>query len=146
MSPELIWLVVGVALVLSEVVTLTLVLGMFGVGALAASAVALAGAPVGAQLAVFSLASVAMLLVVRPQLRDRLDAGGTSARTDPRALSGASAVVVERVADDSGQVRLHGELWRARPYAGGAPLEIGASVSVAAVEGATLLVYSSDLS
>ena len=45
----------------------------------------------------------------------------------------------------AGQVRLSGELWRARPYAGGPPLEVGATVSVAAVEGATLLVYSPDL-
>ena len=90
--------------------------------------------------------TVALLLLVRPPLKDALDRGGTAARTDPRALSGSSAVVVERVSEDGGQVRLNGELWRARPYAGGAPLEVGHVVSVAAVEGATVLVYSSDLS
>ena len=61
-------------------------------------------------------------------------------------LQGASAVVVQRVTDDSGQVRLNGELWRARPYAGTGPVDVGKPVSVAAVEGATLLIYSSDLS
>jgi membrane protein implicated in regulation of membrane protease activity len=50
------------------------------------------------------------------------------------------------VSDDTGQVRLNGELWRARPYAGGPPVEAGQPVHVGAVEGATLLVYSADLS
>ena len=35
---------------------------------------------------------------------------------------------------------------RARPYAGTGPVDVGKPVSVAAVEGATLLVYSTDLS
>ena len=46
-------------------------------------------------------------------------------------LQGASAVVVQRVTDDSGQVRLNGELWRARPYAGTGPVDVGKPVSVA---------------
>ena len=145
MEPELLWLLLGVGLVLTEAFVLTLVLAMLGVGALAAAVVALAGAPVAAQLIAFSVTSVAMLLLVRPPLRNALDRGGTSERTDPRALAGSAAVVVERVSEDSGQVRLHGELWRARPYAGGPDVEVGTPVSVAAVEGATLLVYSADL-
>lgn len=138
---DLLWLVLGLGLIVTEAFTLTLVLGMFGVGALAAAAVAFAGAPVAAQVAAFSVTSVAMLLLVRPPLRNALDKGGADGRTDARALAGSSVLVVERVDDDGGQVRLHGELWRARPYAGGPALEVGAAVCVAAVEGATLLVY-----
>lgn len=141
MDPDLLWLALGLALVVTEAFSLTLVLGMFGVGALAASAVAFAGGPVVAQVAAFSVTSVAMLLLVRPPLRNALDRGDASARTDARALEGSTAVVVEPVSDDGGQVRLNGELWRARPYAGGPPLQVGAAVCVAAVEGATLLVY-----
>ena len=138
---DLLWLVLGLALIVIEALTLTLVLGMFGVGALVAAAVAAAGAPAAVQVAAFSVASVAMLLLVRPPLRNALDSGGTSGRTDPRALGGSTVLVVERVSDAGGQVRLNGELWRARPYAGGPPLEPGAAVRVAAVDGATLLVY-----
>ncbi len=141
----LLWLLAGVALIVTEAFVLTLVLAMFGVGALAAAAVAAAGAHGLAQAAAFAVTSTAMLLLVRPPLRDALDKGGSSSRTDARMLMGSAAMVVERVSEDGGQVRLNGELWRARPYAGGAPLEVGAPVSVAAVEGATLLVYSTDL-
>lgn len=145
MEPELVWLVIGVVLVVSEVLALTLALGMLGVGAFVAAALALVGLGLPAQLLGFAGASAAMLLLVRPPIKAALDRSGTSERTDVRMLQGATAVVVERVSDETGQVRLNGELWRARPYAGGHPLDIGLTVSVAGVEGATLLVYSTDL-
>jgi membrane protein implicated in regulation of membrane protease activity len=43
-------------------------------------------------------------------------------------------------------VRLDGELWRARAYAGGADVAAGRTVVVASVEGATLHVYPEHLS
>jgi membrane protein implicated in regulation of membrane protease activity len=143
---EVVWLVVGIVLVVSEIFTLTLVLGLLGVGALVASVLAFAGAGPLLQALGFAAASTALLLFVRPPVKAALDRGGTTERTDPRILTGSTAVVVQRVTDESGQVRLHGELWRARPYAGTGPVDVGRPVSVAAVEGATLLVYSSDLS
>lgn len=146
MDADVLWLVLGVVLLVSEVVSLTLVLGMLGVGALVAAGVAFAGLGPLLQVLAFAGASTGLLLFVRPPVKAVLDRGGTTERTDVRMLQGASAVVVQRVSDDSGQVRLNGELWRARPYAGTAPVDVGTPVSVAAVEGATLLVYSSDLS
>ncbi len=146
MDADLLWLIAGVVLVLVEIFTLTLVLGMVGVGALAAAAVAFAGLGAAAQLIAFATTSTALLVFVRPPVKRALDRGGTTERTDPRVLTGASALVVERVSEDSGRVRINGELWRARPYAGNAPIESGSPVSIAAVEGATLLVYLSDLS
>jgi membrane protein implicated in regulation of membrane protease activity len=143
---DVIWLVIGVVLVLTEIISLTLVLGMLGVGALVAAGLAFAGLGLVVQLIGFAGASSALLLFVRPPVKAALDKGGTTHRTDARMLQGSTAVVVQRVSDDSGQVRLNGELWRARPYAGTGPVDVGAPVSVAAVEGATLLVYSSDLS
>ena len=146
MDADAVWLVVGIVLVLSEIVTLTLVLGLLGVGALVAAALAFAGAGPLLQALGFVGASTALLLFVRPPVKAALDRGGTTERTDARMLTGSTAVVVQRVTDDSGQVRLHGELWRARPYAGTGPVDVGKPVSVAGVEGATLLIYSSDLS
>jgi membrane protein implicated in regulation of membrane protease activity len=143
---DVLWLVLGVVLVVSEIVSLTLVLGMLGVGALVAAGVAFAGLGPLLQVLAFAGASTGLLLFVRPSVKAALDSGGTTGRTDVRMLQGASAVVVQQVTDDSGQVRLHGELWRARPYAGTGPVDVGKAVSVAGVEGATLLVYSSDLS
>lgn len=144
MDADLIWLIAGVGLLLAEIFTLAFVLGMVGVGALAAAAIAFAGGGVVAQVAAFGVTSTALLVFARPPVQKALNRGPW-ATTDARALGGSTAVVVARVSDDSGQVRLNGELWRARPYAGTGPVEVGQSVSVAAVEGATLLVYSPDL-
>ena len=146
MDPGQIWLVLGVVLVVSEIISLTLVLGMLGVGALVAAALAFVGLGPVFQLLGFAGASTALLLFVRPPVKAALDRGGSTGRTDARMLQGSTAVVVQRVSDDTGQVRLNGELWRARPYAGTGPVDVGQPVSVAAVEGATLLIYSSDLS
>lgn len=142
----MLWLVLGVLLIVSEVVSLTLVLGMLGIGALVAAGVAFAGLGPVLQVLAFAGASTGLLLFVRPPVKAALDRAGTTDRTDVRMLQGATAVVVQAVTDDSGQVRLNGELWRARPYAGTGPVDVGKPVSVAGVDGATLLVYSSDLS
>ena len=139
------WLVAGVALVLAEIFTLTVAAGMVGVGALAAALAAALGAPVVVQAGVFVATSAGLLVFVREPVQRALNRGSDSPSADPRALTGNTATVVERVSETTGQVRLHGELWRARPYAGTGPVEVGATVAVAAVEGATVLVYSPDL-
>jgi membrane protein implicated in regulation of membrane protease activity len=143
-DPELLWLVMGAVLIVVEVLTLTLALGMLGVAALLTAGVAFLGGGIVLQSLTFGLTSLGLLVFVRPPVQ-RMLTSRDDASTDPRALSGSTAVVVERVSDDTGQVRLNGELWRARPYAGGGPVDVGREVSVAAVEGATLLVYSTDL-
>jgi membrane protein implicated in regulation of membrane protease activity len=139
------WLVAGVALLVAEIFTLTVFAGMVGVGALVAAIAAALGAPVALQAGAFVVTSTGLLVFAREPVQRMINKGPTGTDIDPRALSGSTAVVVQRVDDDSGQVRLSGELWRARPYAGGGPLEVGSTVSVAAVEGATLLVYSPEL-
>lgn len=141
----MIWLLVGVGLVLAELFTLTVVLGMLGVAALVAAAVAFLGIGAVGQAVAFAGTSTVLLAFARPPVQRMLNKGDDGRRTDARMLTGSIAVVVERVSDGSGQVRLNGELWRARPYAGTAPVDAGLPVTVAAVEGATLLVYSPDL-
>lgn len=144
MSASLVWLVAGVALCVLELFTLAFVLGMIGAGALAAALAAVLGANVPVQILAFTVSSGGLLVFARPAVQRALNRGPW-AETDARALTGSTAVVVQRVSDDSGQVRLNGELWRARPYAGTGPVEAGRPVSVAQVDGATLLVYSPDL-
>lgn len=140
------WLVVGVVLLVAEILTLTVVVGMVGAGALVAALAAALGAPVAVQAGVFVVTSAGLLGFAREPVQKALNKGdATGTSTDARALTGSTAYVVERVSESSGQVRLHGELWRARPYAGTAPVEVGQPVSVAAVDGATLLVFSPDL-
>lgn len=145
MDADLVWLVAGIGLLLAEVFTLTVVLGLLGVAALVTAAIAFAGVGALGQAVAFAATSTALLVFAREPVK-RLLTAADDGSTDARALAGSTALVIERVSDDSGQVRLNGELWRARPYAGGGAIEAGLPVSVAGVDGATLLVYSPDLS
>ncbi|MCY7365341.1 MAG: NfeD family protein [Frankiaceae bacterium] len=146
MDSDLVWLVAGIGLLLAELFTLTVVLGLLGIAALVTALVAALGAGAVVQAIAFAGSSTALLVFARSPVQRMLSRGDDGQHSDARALAGSTALVIERVSDDTGQVRLNGELWRARPYAGGAPLEAGRTVSVAGVEGATLLVYSPDLS
>lgn len=140
------WVVAGILLIVVEILTLTVAAGMVGVGALAAGLAAALGAPLLVQAGVFVVTSGGLLLFAREPVQDALSRRVKDADSaDPRAITGQVAVVTERVSEVSGQVRIHGELWRARPYAGTGDVEVGAPVHVAAVQGATLLVYSPEL-
>jgi membrane protein implicated in regulation of membrane protease activity len=141
----LVWLLAGVGLLIAEMFTLAVVLGLLGVAALVAAGVGFAGGGALLQGLAFAGSSVALLVFARPPVQRMLARGEDGTRTDARALTGSTAMVVEQVTDSTGQVRLNGELWRARPYAGTGPVDAGLPVSVAAVDGATLLVYSPDL-
>jgi membrane protein implicated in regulation of membrane protease activity len=62
-------------------------------------------------------------------------------RTGTDALVGTKAVVLQRVDQDGGRVRIGGEEWSARSYLEDQVLEPGARVEVVKIEGATALVY-----
>lgn len=134
-----VWLVVGLALVGAELLTLDLVLVMLGVAALAAAGVAVAGGDLWLQLVTVAAASAGLLLGVRPIAKRHLEVRGLAQGAD--LMEGRQAVVVAEVGEDRGQVRIDGELWRARPYAGGRDIAVGEGVVIAHVDGATLHVY-----
>lgn len=142
MSPA-VWLVVGLLLCAAEVLTLDLVLLMLGAAALVTAAAALATASLPLQLAVLVGTAGVLLVAVRPVARRHLERPSLPAGGE--RLRGRTVLVVQDVADDTGQVRLDGELWRARPYAGGPPLAAGRTAVVGAVGGATLFVYPEEL-
>lgn len=141
----MVWLVAGLVLCAAELLTLDLVLLMLGAAALATAgaAVVMPDGALAAQLAVFSASTLVLLLGVRPVARRHLQVQALP--SGPDRLRGRTGVVVQDVGEDRGQVRLGGELWRARPYAGGDDLPAGTAVVVAQVQGATLHVYPEDL-
>ena len=119
--------------------------GLFYLGPVALAAVAgavssLVGAPLWLQLVVFAVGSFASLGFLRPIARAHLSMPH-AIRTGTAALVGAPAVVVQRVDDRGGRVRIGGEEWSARAYMPDQVLEPGMKVEVAEIQGATALVY-----
>ncbi len=140
--PAVLWLVLALALCAGELLTLDLVLLMLGGAALAGAGAALVADAVVVQALVAGVTGLLLLGLVRPLARRHLEVPG---RLSGRArLTGRTALVVEAVTENSGQVRLDGELWRARPWSGGHDVAAGRTVVVASVEGATLHVYPSE--
>jgi membrane protein implicated in regulation of membrane protease activity len=140
MRDWLIWVVVGIALTLAELLSLSLVLIMIGVGALAAAIVAAFGFPVLLQLGVFVVVAGLAVLLVRPVAKAHLLSSGASA-TNVTALLGKSALVLERVGEHSGLVKIGGEEWTARPFEPDQVIEAGQTVRVMEINGATALVW-----
>jgi len=139
MPDWVIWMIAAGALAVGEMVSLSFFLGPIAVAATLAAVAALIGAGVAVQIVVFTLASAASLLVLRPIARRHLRTPA-QLRTGTAALVGERAVVLERVDSGGGQVKLGGEVWSARAFDEDEVLEPGSRVEVMKIEGATALV------
>jgi membrane protein implicated in regulation of membrane protease activity len=58
---------------------------------------------------------------------------------------GSGAVAIERVDAHGGLIKLKGEVWSARTYDPSKVIEPGESVEVVQIDGATAVVYESEL-
>ena len=139
-----IWVGLAVVLGLVEVTTLDLTFLMLAAGGLAGAGAAGVGAPFALQAVVAIVVAVAMLGVVRPVALRHLRTPA-AIRTGTAALVGASAVALERVDGRGGQVKLKGEVWSARTYDPSMVIEAGRNVEVVQIDGATAVVYESEL-
>jgi inner membrane protein len=138
----IIWLVIAALFAAGEVVTAGFFLLWFGVGALAAAAIALAGvSSVAAQIIVFLAVSL-LLLAASRTLFERFGPR-TALRSGVETMVGQLGTVVEesRGARGEGAVRVYGSVWTAFPIDGEEPLRVGESVCVTRVEGNTIYVY-----
>ncbi|MFD1939212.1 MULTISPECIES: NfeD family protein [Nonomuraea] len=140
MDDWVIWIILAVVLGVAEIFSLTAALGLLAASALLTSLVAAAGLPIPLQFLVFTAASAAGLLVVRP-IAMRSIRQPPHQRFGVEALVGKSAYVVSEVTGRSGLVRIGGEEWTARAYDETVVIPAGATVDVIEIEGATALVY-----
>lgn len=139
MADWLVWLIAAGALAAAEVLTLTLVLGMISVAAVAAAVIAGVGAPAAVQVGVFAGASILLIAVVRPVARSHRHMPA-AIRTGTDALVGKRGITVTQVDAHSGQVRIGGEVWSARTYDDRHVIPAGAPVDIAQIDGATAVV------
>jgi membrane protein implicated in regulation of membrane protease activity len=134
------WAIAALLLAVGEIHTPGLFfLGPVALAAVAAAIAAVAGAAVWLQIIVFGGASLASLGILRPIARAHLHMPA-ALRTGTAALVGAPAVVLQRVDQNGGRVRIGGEEWSARAFMPDQVLEPGTRVEVVKIEGATALV------
>jgi membrane protein implicated in regulation of membrane protease activity len=134
-------LILAVVLGVAEVFTLTAALGMLAGAAAITAGFAAIGLPLPVQLVVFTIASVAGIVLVRPiaqrhMLRPQLERFGIE------ALVGKQAYVVQEVTGRDGRVRIDGEEWTARvAFDDTLVIPVGAAVDVMRISGTTAFVY-----
>ena len=140
------WLVLAGLLVVGEIFTLDLTLGILGGSAGAAAASAALGAPLPAQVGVFVVVAALGLLVLRPVAKRHLQRQPKDIRTGIDRLPGQPAIALESVTVDGGLIKLDGETWSARldPFISAEPLPAGSRVTVLRIEGATAFVHAID--
>jgi membrane protein implicated in regulation of membrane protease activity len=136
-----IWALVALALAVGEIFTPGLFfLGPVALAAIAAGIVDLLGGSAVLQVIVFIAGALASVLLIRPIAKSHLRVPAPL-RTGTAALTGAKAVVLQRVDADGGLVKIGGEEWSARAFMDGEVYEAGERVEVVKIEGATALVY-----
>ena len=114
MIPSAIWLMLLVALVAGEAITVGLTFIWFAAGALGGLLVSVLGGAVWLQVVVFLIVSAVTLVLVRPAAAKLLTPGISPTNAD-RVLS-QIALVTEEIDNiaETGQVKLFGQVWTAR--------------------------------
>jgi membrane protein implicated in regulation of membrane protease activity len=131
----LLWLIASGLFAAGEMASLDLVLLMFAGGALGGMVVALLGLGVPLQLLAFLVVSAGLLLVVRPVAKRHL-VDRTPEQIDGVAVHvGRTAVVSQRVDNDSGRIRMGADEWSARTQLDNEVFEVGAEVRIVQIEG-----------
>jgi membrane protein implicated in regulation of membrane protease activity len=139
MEAWMLWVLLAVILAVGEVMSLSLFLAPFAIGALAGAVAELAGANAAVAIIVFLVSSGLLFGFVRPIARRHVRTPA-QLRTGTAALVGKTALVTQRVDADGGAVKLEGEVWTARPYVPDDVIESGSRVHVVEIQGATALV------
>lgn len=142
-SMPVFWLIVAVLFAIIEGLTMGLTTIWFTGGAAVALIVALFGAGVPVQVAVFLVVSILLLILTRKIFIKKLHTG--QEKTNVNALVGMGAVVTTRIKPfDPGIIKLNGQDWTAVAEDNMATIEKGMKVKVVRIEGVKAVVAPFD--
>lgn len=140
LNMTVVWLVILVALVVIELLTMGLTTVWFAGGALVAALASLLHVPFTLQVILFLVVSGLLLYFTRPLAvkyfnKDRV-------RTNAESLVGRQAIVISEIDNlqGIGQVNVGGMEWSARTKTDDTALPVGAVVIVLAIDGVKLIV------
>ena len=135
------WGILGLGLAAAELLTLDLTLLMLASGALMGGVTALVfPGLLWLQVLIAVITAVATLFLLRPTLLARVrNAPGYRSTFDN--LFGSKGVATSAVTGSMGEVKVDGQIWEARAYDPGIPIENGEDIEVFALDGITLIVY-----
>lgn len=134
------WLIIFVACIVIEIITMGLTTIWFAGGSLVAALSAAFSAPLWLQLLLFVAVSFVLLYFTRPIAvkyfnKDRI-------KTNVESLIGKQAIVISEIDNlqGIGQVTVGGQEWSARTVKDGITLPVGCVVVIRAINGVKLMV------
>ena len=134
------WLIIFVACIVIEIITMGLTTIWFAGGSLVAAVSAAFSAPLWLQLLLFVAVSFVLLYFTRPIAvkyfnKDRI-------KTNVESLIGKQAIVISEIDNlqGIGQVTVGGQEWSARTVEDGITLPVGCVVVIRAINGVKLMV------
>lgn len=138
------WLVLIAVFLVIEMLTLDFTFLMLALGSAVGLIMGLIGLPLWAQLIIAAAAAALFILFIRPPLLKRLRRGEDPTKSNVDALIGLRGTALADITQVSGQVKIsNGDTWTARTQTPGT-IPQGAPVIIAAINGATALVHSTN--
>ena len=142
LSPELVWFVLGLILIVLEFGIPGLVTVFFGVGAwVVALLCLLLNIPLNLQIILFIIASIIPLVLLRKWFKALLEGRSNVGPVDIEELEeflGKKAVVVQKITPEiKGRVEFRGSTWKAEAYE---TIPVGTSVEIVDKNNITLVV------
>lgn len=136
----IVWLIIAVVLCVIEGATIQLVCVWFACGSLFAMLASFIGAPVWLQMLIFLVSSIAVLIVGRPILLEKIKPKREATNAD--RVVGQVGLVLEEIDNlrQTGRVSANGLDWSARSE-GGERIPEGTQVVVRRIEGVKLIVW-----
>jgi len=133
------WICAIVVFVIIEALTVQLVCIWFALSSLITLIATLLGAPLWAQLTIFPVCTVILLVFTRPAVKKLTK--GKAVHTNADRILGMPAVVIKEVNNDAaeGQVRVLNQIWSARSEDGDI-LPNDTKVMVKSIEGVKVIV------
>lgn len=136
---SVIWVIVAIVFGVIEALTMGLTTIWFCGGAVVAAIVAMIGAPLGVQFALFLIVSIVLLYFTRPIAQRKLNVAVEKTNSD--ALIGKIGFVTNTIqAFSTGQVKIEGKEWTAITENREIALDKGLKVMVRNIEGVKLVV------
>lgn len=134
------WIVVIVACIVIEGLTVNLTTIWFAIGALVSFLFYSLGASIVVQFIVFFIVSIVLLIFTRPIFTKYLKVG--KIRTNVEGLIGEKAKVITKISnlDNNGTVKVRGQIWSARSENDDEELEVDSIVYIKNVVGVKLIV------
>lgn len=132
------WLTASGLFVVAEILTVDLLFASLAFATLMAAGASALSLNALTQGLIFALSAGLSIFILRPIALRNLQKRTPGLATNVDALFGADAYTMTEVNENSGEVKLSGEVWSARSRSG--VIEKSMNVKVIAIEGATAIV------